>query len=99
MEKKIFIASTEQRSGKSLITIGLINAFQGIVPSVGYMKPIGQRYQSMRHVDEDAVLTKEIFGLTDELTDINPTSMADADEDKDELFEKIFDAHFRYKVD
>ena len=92
MEKKIFIASTEQRSGKSLITIGLINALQGIVPSVGYMKPIGQRYRSMRHVDEDAVLTKEIFGLTDALTDINPTSMADADEDKDELFEKIFDA-------
>jgi len=93
MEKKIFIASTEKASGKSLITIGLITALQGIVPNVGYMKPIGQRYRSRRRTDEDAILAREIFGLTDELRDINPASMADAQKDKDALFEKIFDAY------
>jgi hypothetical protein len=41
MEKKIFITSTEPRSGKSLVTIGLMHALQGIIPKVGYMKPIG----------------------------------------------------------
>ena len=61
MEKKIFIASTEQRSGKSLVTIGLISALQGIVPNVGYMKPIGQRFLNGSTIDEDAVIVKKIF--------------------------------------
>ncbi len=95
MERKIFIASTEQRSGKSLITIGLIRALQGIVPNVGYMKPIGQRYKSKSPIDQDASLIKGIFGLPDELSDINPASMHDAQEDKDSLFEKIFDSYKR----
>jgi len=96
MEKKIFIAATEQRSGKSLITIGLISALQGIVPTVGYMKPIGQRYRPDDPVDEDAALVRGIFDLQDPLADINPLSMADAKQDKDALlFEKVFDAYGR----
>ncbi|MEW5815331.1 MAG: phosphate acetyltransferase [Spirochaetota bacterium] len=95
MEKKIFIASTEQQSGKSMITIGFIKALQGIVPNVGYMKPIGQRFQSMGKIDEDAALVKGIFKLPDDLSSINPVTMEDAQKDKDALFEKIFDA---YKV-
>lgn len=95
MEKKIFIASTEKRSGKSLITIGLIHALQGIVPKVGYIKPIGQRYKPGHNVDEDAVLIKDIFKLTDELHDINPASWDEAQEDKDALFEKIFNSFDR----
>lgn len=98
MEKKIFIASTEQRSGKSLVTIGLINALQGIVPNVGYMKPIGQRYRPGSVVDEDAILTKEIFKLTDDLRDINPASWTEAQEDKEELFEKIFNSFERLAI-
>ena len=61
MEKKIFIASTEQKSGKSLITIGLINAFLGHIPRVGYMKPVGQRKRG--EPDEDALLIRKIFDL------------------------------------
>lgn len=95
MEKKIFIASTEQRSGKSLITIGLINALQGIIPKVGYMKPIGQSYLPGSNVDEDTALIRGIFGLTDSPTDINPVSMDDVQEDKDQLFERVFDSYNR----
>lgn len=93
MEKKIFIASTERRSGKSLITIGLMNALQGIVPNVGYMKPIGQKEGD--NADPDALLVREIFGLAESLEDINPASMGDAQTDKDKLFERIFDAYRR----
>jgi phosphate acetyltransferase len=93
MEKKIFIASTERRSGKSLITIGLIHALQGIVPNVGYMKPIGQRYLKKSTVDEDAIIVKKIFNLPDELSDLNPGTMENAQEDRDLLFEKIFDSY------
>jgi len=95
MEKKIFIASTEQRSGKSLITIGLMNALQGTIPRVGYMKPIGQRYKPGSTIDEDALIIKNIFRLTDDPRDINPVSMADAQRDKEKLFEKIFDSFAR----
>ncbi len=93
MEKNIFIASTERYSGKSLVTMGLINTFRGIVPEVGYMKPIGQRYRPGSTIDEDAALMKLVFNLGDELSDINPLSMNDAQRDKDTLFEKIFDAY------
>jgi phosphate acetyltransferase len=92
MEKKIFITSTEPRSGKSLVTIGLMHALQGIVPKVGYMKPIGQRYLGDSTIDQDALLVRDIFGLDDELTDINPASIQDAQEDKDKLFERVFEA-------
>jgi phosphate acetyltransferase len=95
MERKIFISSTEQRSGKSLITVGLINAFQGIIPNVGYMKPIGQRYESGGGVDEDAALIKAIFNLEDDLHDINPSSINDAQDNRDVLFEKVFNAYKR----
>jgi len=95
MEKKIFIASTEQRSGKSLITIGLIHALQGFIPQVGYMKPISQRYKAGSNVDEDAVLIKEIFGLSDKLSDISPVSMDEVREEEDHQFEKIFDSYNR----
>jgi phosphate acetyltransferase len=95
MEKKIFIASTEQRSGKSLVTIGLISALQGIVPNVGYMKPIGQRFMNESNIDEDAVIVKKIFKLKDELNDLNPGTMDNAQNDRDLLFEKIFDSYER----
>ncbi len=95
MERKIFITSTEPRSGKSLITIGLMHALQGIIPKVGYMKPIGQRYLGGSSIDEDARLVRDIFGLGDEIADINPASMQDAQEDKDKLFERVFDAYKR----
>jgi phosphate acetyltransferase len=92
MEKKIFITSTEPRSGKSLVTIGLMHALQGIIPKVGYMKPIGQRYLGDSKIDQDALLVRDTFGLNDELEDINPASIQDAQVDKDKLFERIFQA-------
>ena len=92
-EKKVFIASTEMRSGKSLFTLGLMKALAGIVPRVGYMKPIGQ--PDAAGTDPDARLVREIFGLAEEPGDLNPATMADAQADKDRLFEKIFDAYRR----
>jgi len=84
MARKIFIAATEKGSGKSVVTIGLMSAMQGIVPRVGYMKPIGRRY------DPDADLAKEIFDLPDYPADICPKTLVEAQQDKDALFESIF---------
>ncbi len=99
MEKKIFITSTEHRSGKSLVTIGLINALQAMIPTVGYMKPIGQIYIDGSSIDKDASLVKNIFNLSDDDADINPASMDDALQDKEQLFEKIFDSYGRIAKD
>jgi phosphate acetyltransferase len=94
MEKKIYIAATENRSGKSFITIGLINALQAIIPNVGYMKPIGQTNSKVTGgIDQDALLIKKVFGLSDRDTDINPATMNDAVDNKETLFEKIFESY------
>jgi phosphate acetyltransferase len=93
MQRKIFITSTESRSGKSLVIVGLMLVLQGIIPKVGYMKPVGQKYQKDSSIDEDAILIRDIFRLDDELAIISPTTMEDAQKNKDRLFEKIFNAY------
>ena len=90
MAQKIFIASTEKQSGKSLVTLGLMSALQGIVPNVGYMKPIGQGESDKGTVDEDADLIKSIFDLKDSPENLSPLSMEEARNNKDALFEKVF---------
>ncbi len=90
MDKRIFIASTERKSGKSLITIGLINAFLGHIPNVGYMKPVGQRRRG--EADEDSLLIRKIFDLKESPNDINPVAMQDVQEDRDKIFDSIYDA-------
>ena len=95
MERKVFIAATEQRSGKSLLTIGLMRALQGIIPRVGYMKPIGQRFAEGDSVDLDARLVYDVFDLTDELHDINPTSMNSVQGSGGEYFDAVFSAYGR----
>jgi phosphate acetyltransferase len=91
MIARIFIASTEKSSGKSLVTIGLLSALQGIVPQVGYMKPVGQRYKPGESYDSDASLIKNIFGLKDDIKHINPMPISEAQQNKDALFERIFE--------
>lgn len=95
MATKIFIASTEKNSGKSLVTIGLISALQGIVPRVGYMKPVGQRFESTGGIECDATLVKSIFGLPDDVKDMCPKTLSQAQENKDALFESIFESFKR----
>lgn len=99
MERKIFIAATEQRSGKTLLTIGLIRALQGIIPHVGYMKPIGQRFGEGADIDSDAKLIHELFSLEDSLADINPASMSDVEGSKDDFFDSVFSAYSRLSRD
>ena len=97
MKKRIFIASTERKSGKSLITIGLMNAFLGHIPKVGYMKPVGQRRKGA--ADEDSLLISRIFDLGDSPDDINPVSMEEVQKDRDKIFDRIYDSCARLDAD
>ncbi len=49
MSKNLFIAATEPHSGKSAISIGLLEAFERIIPDIGYIKPIGQRFDNAKY--------------------------------------------------
>lgn len=98
MAKNIFIAATEPNSGKSAISIGLIDALERIVPKVGYIKPIGQRYRGGSKVEADATLIKEIFHLSDDPKDMSPLSLDDAQRMKDASYDRIIESYKKIAV-
>jgi phosphate acetyltransferase len=58
MIKTVFIASTEAHSGKSIVSIGLVNMLLGKAQRIGYYKPIiGQ--EELRKKDDhiDSILS------------------------------------------
>ncbi|MGZ3752265.1 MAG: AAA family ATPase, partial [Mucilaginibacter sp.] len=57
MIKTVFIASTEPHSGKSIISIGLVNMLLGKAQKIGFFKPIISENQLQRKDDHiDAIL-------------------------------------------
>ena len=58
MIKTIFIASTEPHSGKSIISIGLVNMLLGKAQKIGYFKPIISQTQPQKKDDHiDTILS------------------------------------------
>ncbi len=78
MSKNIYIASSSPNTGKSVICLGLINAFRGIVGRVGYFKPIGNKYKKNTTTDKEVIMIKETFNLEADLNDMNPLSQDEA---------------------
>ena len=74
---KIYIAATRQNDGKTTVCLGLIAALRTRVRSVGYIKPVGQRYIEINghKVDEDALLIKEVYELKGSVTDMSPIAV------------------------
>ena len=65
--KPIYISATVQDSGKTSVSLGLMQVLKARNLDPGYCKPVGQHYVSYHgeDVDEDAALIHEVFGLTD----------------------------------
>ncbi len=98
MAKNIYLASTSPNSGKSIICLGLINAFKGMVTNVGYFKPIGQKYRRNESIDKISILIKNTFDISDKLKHINPVSMEElhhciANNNKEAFFQKVQKSH------
>ena len=74
---KIFIAATRQNDGKTTISLGLINAFKKRFKSVGFIKPVGQRYiiEDGYKADEDSVLIEKVCGMKGRLKDMSPIAI------------------------
>lgn len=77
MTKKnaIFIAATGQNVGKTTLCLGIIAALKKRFPSVGFIKPVGQRHVKVDgqiNVDKDAVLFKKHFQLSSSWSHMSP---------------------------
>jgi BioD-like phosphotransacetylase family protein len=57
-KKSVYIAATSQHVGKTTMTLGLLAALKNRGIDVGYCKPLGQQYLTVKEkrVDKDAVL-------------------------------------------
>ncbi len=74
---RIFIAATEQNTGKTTISIGLYAALRQNFSRIGFIKPVGQRFVEFegKNVDEDSVLIRETFGTQVPIEDMSPIAV------------------------
>lgn len=74
---RIFIAATEQNTGKTTTSIGLYAALRQTFGRIGFIKPVGQRFVEFegKNVDEDSVLIRETFGTQVPIEDMSPIAV------------------------
>jgi BioD-like phosphotransacetylase family protein len=76
--KPFYIGATLQDSGKTSVSVGLIQSLidRGLDP--GYIKPVGQRYLNYfgQNIDEDAYLMHKIFDLRDRPKIMSPIAIS-----------------------
>jgi phosphate acetyltransferase len=72
--RQVYLAATGQNRGKTTTSIGLLDGFLRRDLDTRFMKPVGQRtiIEDGVPADEDAVLVRNVFGLTDPLTVMSP---------------------------
>jgi BioD-like phosphotransacetylase family protein len=74
---RLFIAATRQNDGKTTASLGLIAALQKHYQSIGYIKPVGQRFVEVEEqkIDEDTVLMDAVYQLNCPLVDMSPIAV------------------------
>jgi hypothetical protein len=74
---RVFIAATRQNDGKTTTSLGLLAALQNRFSSVGFIKPVGQRFVEIdeQKIDEDSVLMQRVFRLNLPLVDMSPIAV------------------------
>lgn len=72
--RQIYLAATGQNRGKTTLSLGLLAALMDRGLCTGFIKPVGQRYALLDGIpaDEDAILMKSVFSLTDPPDAISP---------------------------
>ena len=75
--KKLYITSTKQSDGKTMVTLGLMSAFSQRVKKIGFMKPIGLKELKVADysIDHDASLIERVFNLHANIKDMNPVTI------------------------
>ncbi len=74
---RVFVAATEQNTGKTTTSLGLYAALRQNFGRIGFIKPVGQRFVEFegKNVDEDSVLIRETFGTQVPIEDMSPIAV------------------------
>lgn len=74
---RLFIAATEQNTGKTTTSLGLYAALRQQFSRIGFMKPVGQRFVEVegKQIDEDSVLIRDTFGTEVPIEDMSPIAV------------------------
>jgi BioD-like phosphotransacetylase family protein len=77
VEHHLFIAATSQNDGKTTVSLGLYKALQALGESIGFIKPVGQRYEIIdgQQIDKDSILLQKVCGLTCKLRAMSPIAV------------------------
>jgi len=87
VEKAIYVASTDEASGKSAIIVALASIAMEMGKKVGYFKPIGMRSSLIpgrEHLDEDVEIMRSFLKLKYDSNIICPLTL-----DRDEFLDKF----------
>ncbi|MCE5314129.1 MAG: AAA family ATPase [Armatimonadota bacterium] len=73
----LYVGATRQNDGKTITCLGLVSALKKRLSSVGYIKPVGQRYVEINghKIDEDALLVKQVCQLKGDVEDMSPIAV------------------------
>lgn len=74
---RIFIAATEQDTGKTTVSLGLYKALQKRYDQIGYIKPVGQRFTEVdgHRVDDDSLLIQSTFDTRTPIEHMSPIAV------------------------
>lgn len=75
--KPIYVSATVQDSGKTSLSLGLMQVLHARGLNPGYSKPVGQHYVHYHdhYIDEDAVLVHKIFDMVDDPYCLSPIAV------------------------
>jgi len=104
--RQLYLAATGQNRGKTTAALGLFEGFKRRGLDAGFMKPVGQRtvIDQGEPADEDAVLMRSVFGLTEPYSILSPvhiprgfTKAYIAGEVVEDLGAKVVRAHATFR--
>jgi BioD-like phosphotransacetylase family protein len=74
---RVFIAATEQDTGKTTTSLGLYAALSRRFDNIGFIKPVGQRFTEVdgKRIDEDSVLIQSIYSTRIPIEDMSPIAV------------------------
>jgi len=74
---RLFIAATEQNTGKTTTALGLYANLRDRVGRIGFMKPVGQRFTEIegKRIDEDSVLIRDTYDTQIPFEDMSPIAV------------------------
>jgi len=74
---RLFVAATEQNTGKTTTSLGLYGVLRERFHALGFIKPVGQRFTEVegKRIDEDSVLIRDTFHTQTPIEDMSPIAV------------------------